>query len=41
MIYGRTCGVFGQVFCDFGPSFTIFDVNGALACQLVLAVQLN
>lgn len=28
-IYSQTCGVFGQVFCDFGADFTIFDVDGA------------
>lgn len=29
LIYSQTCGVFGQVFCDFGPECTIFDVDGA------------
>lgn len=28
-VYGNTRGVFAQVFCDFGPSFTVFDVDGA------------
>jgi ubiquitin-activating enzyme E1 len=28
-IYAQTAGVFGQIFCDFGPSFVIFDTNGA------------
>lgn len=28
-IYAKTAGVFGQVFCDFGPEFVIFDTNGA------------
>eukprot|EP00959_Pyramimonas_sp_CCMP1952_P246318 5148528-Pyramimonas_sp.AAC.1 len=23
-------GVFGSVFCDFGPSFTVTDLDGAL-----------
>lgn len=27
-IYSLTCGVFGQVFCDFGPSFVISDKDG-------------
>ena len=30
-IYAKTAGVFGQVFCDFGPDFVIFDTDGA-AC---------
>ena len=30
-IYAKTAGVFGQVFCDFGPEFVIFDTDGA-AC---------
>jgi ubiquitin-activating enzyme E1 len=24
----ETRGVFASVFCDFGPSFTVFDVDG-------------
>lgn len=24
----ETRGVFASVFCDFGPSFTVYDVNG-------------
>ena len=27
-IYGKTAGVFGQVFCDFGSHFTITDTDG-------------
>jgi len=27
-IKAEICGVFGSVFCDFGPSFTVFDVDG-------------
>ena len=29
-VYGKTCGVFGQVFCDFGSSFKILDTDGAM-----------
>jgi ubiquitin-activating enzyme E1 len=25
----ETRGVFASVFCDFGPSFTVYDVDGA------------
>ena len=24
----RTCGLFGQVFCDFGKDFTVYDATG-------------
>lgn len=27
-IYAKTAGVFSSVFCDFGPSFTVQDVDG-------------
>jgi len=27
-VYSLTCGVFGQVFCDFGPSFVCSDKDG-------------
>lgn len=27
-IFSLSCGVFGQVFCDFGPSFVISDKDG-------------
>eukprot|EP00594_Rhizosolenia_setigera_P007454 CAMPEP_0178953398 /NCGR_PEP_ID=MMETSP0789-20121207/8395_1 /TAXON_ID=3005 /ORGANISM="Rhizosolenia setigera, Strain CCMP 1694" /LENGTH=1077 /DNA_ID=CAMNT_0020634649 /DNA_START=182 /DNA_END=3415 /DNA_ORIENTATION=+ len=27
-IYTLTCSVFGEVFCDFGPKFTVFDTDG-------------
>jgi ubiquitin-activating enzyme E1 len=30
-ILGKTCGVFGQVFCDFGGEFVITDADGARA----------
>jgi ubiquitin-activating enzyme E1 len=29
-IRAETRGVFASVFTDFGPSFTVFDVNGKL-----------
>lgn len=28
-VYAKTAGVFGQIFCDFGPEFVVFDTNGA------------
>lgn len=28
LIIGQTRGLFGQVFCDFGPDFTVIDENG-------------
>lgn len=30
-IRADTRGVFGSVFCDFGPSFTVLDVDGEAA----------
>ncbi|KAJ7950026.1 Ubiquitin activating enzyme E1 [Quillaja saponaria] len=27
-IKSEACGLFGSVFCDFGPEFTVFDVDG-------------
>jgi len=27
-IRAETRGVFANVFCDFGPSFTVFDTDG-------------
>jgi ubiquitin-activating enzyme E1 len=29
LIIALTRGLFGQIFCDFGPEFTVYDVNGA------------
>ena len=29
-IKGDIRGVFANVFCDFGPAFTVLDVDGAL-----------
>lgn len=28
-IRAETRGVFASVFCDFGPSFTVYDTDGA------------
>lgn len=28
VVCARTCGLFGQVFCDFGKEFTIIDATG-------------
>lgn len=28
LVIGDTRGLFGQVFCDFGDNFTVYDVNG-------------
>jgi ubiquitin-activating enzyme E1 len=28
LIYSITCGVFGSVFCDFGPNFICYDKDG-------------
>jgi ubiquitin-activating enzyme E1 len=33
-IYGKTAGVFGQVFCDFGDDFAILDTDGMPPCCL-------
>ena len=30
-------GVFARVFCDFGPAFTVFDVDGP-PCTVVVRV---
>lgn len=32
LVYAKTVGVFGQVFCDFGPEFVITDTDGASSC---------
>ena len=29
LILADTRGLFGQIFCDFGPSFVVYDQNGA------------
>jgi hypothetical protein len=35
-VYAKTAGVFGQVFCDFGPEFVITDTDGAPHSQFLL-----
>lgn len=37
LIIADTHGVFAQVFCDFGPSFTVHDVNGEPAVSAMVA----
>lgn len=37
LIIASTCGLFAQVFCDFGPSFTVFDVNGEPTVSAMIA----
>jgi len=34
-------GLFGSVFCDFGPEFTVFDVNGEEAQTGIIASITN
>ncbi len=28
VIFAKTCGLFGQIFCDFGSDFTLLDASG-------------
>lgn len=37
LIIGDTRGLFGQVFCDFGEDFTIYDVNGTPPINTMIA----
>lgn len=37
LIIALTRGLFGQIFCDFGPEFTVFDVNGAEPLSAMIA----
>lgn len=37
LIIGLTNGLFGQIFCDFGPEFTVFDTNGANPLSAMIA----
>lgn len=37
LIIAVTRGLFGQIFCDFGPEFTVFDVNGANPLSAMIA----
>lgn len=36
-ITGDTLSVFGRVFCDFGPEFTVFDVDGEQPLTAIVA----
>ena len=38
-VYAKTVGVFGQVFCDFGPEFVITDTDGAPSRVLYLFME--
>lgn len=37
LIISQTRGLFGQIFCDFGPEFTVYDVNGANPLSAMVA----
>lgn len=37
LIISLTRGLFGQIFCDFGPEFTVYDVNGANPLSAMIA----
>lgn len=37
LIIALTRGLFGQIFCDFGPKFTVCDVNGAEPLSAMIA----
>lgn len=37
LIIGLTSGLFGQIFCDFGPEFTVYDTNGAQPLSAMIA----
>lgn len=37
LIIGVTKGLFGQIFCDFGPEFIVFDQNGANPLSTMVA----
>jgi ubiquitin-activating enzyme E1 len=37
VIVGDTRGVFGQIFCDFGDNFVIYDKNGEAATTCMIA----
>lgn len=37
LIIALTRGLFGQIFCDFGPEFTVNDVNGANPLSAMIA----
>jgi ubiquitin-activating enzyme E1 len=37
LVIGVTSGLFGQIFCDFGPEFIVYDVNGANILSTMIA----
>ena len=37
LIIADTRGLFGQIFCDFGPSFVVYDQNGASLLSSMVA----
>lgn len=37
LIIAQTSGLFGQIFCDFGPEFTVYDVNGQNPLSAMIA----
>jgi ubiquitin-activating enzyme E1 len=37
LIIAYSRGLFGQIFCDFGPKFTVFDINGANPLSAIIA----
>lgn len=37
LVIADTRGIFAQVFCDFGPSFTVVDTNGEAAVSAMVA----
>lgn len=37
LIIAYASGLFGQIFCDFGPEFTVFDVNGTPPLSAMIA----
>lgn len=37
LIIANTCGVFAQVFCDFGPTFKVIDVTGEQPISAMVA----
>lgn len=37
LIVGDTRGLFGQIFCDFGKEFMVYDVNGATPISTMVA----
>jgi ubiquitin-activating enzyme E1 len=36
-IAAQTYGLFGQIFCDFGPAFVVNDINGETPISVMVA----